>query len=191
MEIERKRLRDTAIRTREALSAAARAPLEATLQAHVATLLAQLAPTTLAFCWPYRGEPDLRPVVQRWLAAGRGRAACLPVVVAPGQPMVFRQWTPASQMVPDRHGILMPADGPLLAPELLLIPLNAFDGAGFRLGYGGGYFDRTLAALSPTPRTIGVGFELGRVTTTHPQPHDHPMHWLVTEAGIHPVGPRP
>ncbi|WP_323001520.1 5-formyltetrahydrofolate cyclo-ligase [Denitromonas sp.] len=191
MEIERKRLRDAAIRTREALSATARAPLEAALQGHVTTLLAQLAPATLAFCWPYRGEPDLRPVVQRWLAAGRGHDACLPVVVAPGQPMVFRQWTPASQMVPDRHGIPTPTDGPLLTPELLLIPLNAFDAAGYRLGYGGGYFDRTLAALSPAPRTIGVGFELGRVATTHPQPHDHPMHWLVTEAGIHPVGPRP
>lgn len=189
MEIERKRLRDTAIRAREALSAAARAPLEAALQGHVATLLTQLAPATLAFCWPYRGEPDLRPVVQRWLAAGHGRAACLPEVIAPGQPMRFRQWTPASRMVPDRHGILLPAEGPQLTPEVLLIPLNAFDADGYRLGYGGGYFDRTLAALSPPPCTVGVGFELGRVATTHPQPHDHPMRWLVTERGIHPVAP--
>ncbi len=187
MEIARKHLRDTAIRAREALGAEARAPLETALQAHVETLLAQLAPRTLAFCWPYRGEPDLRPIVQRWLAADTAHAAALPIVVAPGQPMTFRQWTPASQMVPDRHGILMPAEGVTLHPELILIPLNAFDAAGYRLGYGGGYFDRTLAALSPTPQTVGIGFELGRVATTHPQAHDHPMHWLVTEAGIHRV----
>ncbi|MCZ4306181.1 5-formyltetrahydrofolate cyclo-ligase [Zoogloeaceae bacterium G21618-S1] len=187
MEIARKHLRDTAIRAREALGAEARAPLETVLQAHVEALLAQLTPTTLAFCWPYRGEPDLRPIVQRWLAADAARSAALPIVIAPGQPMRFRQWTPASQMVPDRHGILMPADGAALHPELLLIPLNAFDAAGYRLGYGGGYFDRTLAALSPAPQTVGVGFELGRVATIHPQPHDHPMHWLVTEAGIHRV----
>ena len=70
-----------------------------------------------------------------------------------------------------------------IAPDLILVPLNAFDGAGFRLGYGGGYFDRTLAALAPAPLTAGVAFELARADTCWPQPHDQPMDWLVTEAG--------
>lgn len=187
MEIQRKRLRDAAIRAREQLGAEQRAPLEAAVQAHVAALLERLEVSSLAFCWPYRGEPDLRPVVQHWLDAAPGRQAALPVMLAPARPLTFRRWTPASPMVPDMHGIFIPADGAELQPELLLIPLNAFDAAGYRLGYGGGYFDRTLAARSPAPRTVGVGFELGRVDTTHPQPHDHPMHWIVTEAGIHPV----
>ncbi|MBT0963133.1 5-formyltetrahydrofolate cyclo-ligase [Denitromonas iodatirespirans] len=188
MEIQRKQLRDAAIRTREQLAATDRAPLETAVQTHVAALLDRLDIHRLAFCWPYRSEPDLRPVVVDWLDAAPGRQAALPVMVAPARPLKFREWTPASAMVPDMHGIFIPADGAELTPELLLIPLNAFDAAGYRLGYGGGYFDRTLAALSPAPRTVGVGFELGRVDTTHPQLHDHPMHWIVTEAGIHPVG---
>ncbi len=70
----------------------------------------------------------------------------------------------------------------------MLIPLVGFDAQGYRLGYGGGYFDRTLAALSPRPRTIGVGFELGRLATIDPQPHDIPFDIIVTEAGIFPAG---
>jgi 5-formyltetrahydrofolate cyclo-ligase len=66
----------------------------------------------------------------------------------------------------------------------LLVPLVGFDGRGYRLGYGGGFYDRTLTALSPKPLAIGVGYELGRLATIHPQPHDVPMNALVTEAGV-------
>lgn len=90
----------------------------------------------------------------------------------------------------DRHGIPIPAEGAETSPEVLLIPVNAFDDKGYRLGYGGGYFDRTLETLAPAPVKVGIGFELARVPTTHPQPHDHPMDWIVTEVGFHPPAER-
>ena len=187
METARKQLRRDAIAAREALDDSARALRDAPLRAALAALIDELAPTVLGFCWPYRGEPDLRALVTRWLAAGTARRAALPVVDAAAGTMHFRQWTRNSEMIPDRHGILMPARGATLTPTHLLIPLNAFDARGYRLGYGAGYFDRTLATLDPAPVAIGVGYELGRVATTHPQAHDRPMHWIVTEAGIHAV----
>jgi 5,10-methenyltetrahydrofolate synthetase len=76
-----------------------------------------------------------------------------------------------------------------VTPGALLIPPIGFDAQGYRLGYGGGYFDRTLASLDPQPLKIGVAFELSRIETIRPQPHDIPMDFIVTEAGIHRVGP--
>jgi len=85
----------------------------------------------------------------------------------------------------DRYGIPFPAHGEEVAPEVALVPLNAFDARGYRLGYGGGYFDRTLAAIQMV--AVGVGFELGRENDVLPQAHDRAMHWLVTEAGVFPA----
>jgi hypothetical protein len=90
----------------------------------------------------------------------------MPVVTTVDAPMHFHSWTPASAMGADRHGIPIPADGAQVVPDIVLLPLVAFDAQGFRLGYGGGYFDRTLAAMVPRPRAIGVGFELARVPTS-------------------------
>ncbi len=182
----RQTLRDEAVRRREALPAAQRAALEGRIEAHLDALCADLAPQVLAFCWPWRAEPDLRPWVTRWLSAAPGRCAALPVVLERHQPLVFRRWLPGMQMELDRHGIPHPPAGAALRPDLVLVPLNAFDAAGFRLGYGGGYFDRTLAAL-PTV-AAGVGFELGRTASVLPQAHDRPMDWLVTEAGLFRAG---
>lgn len=131
------------------------------------------------FCWPIRNEPDIRPALARWRK--QGIRAALPVVVAARSPLRFRAWTPETPMINDIHGIPTPSEGEWLTPDLLLLPLNAFDGAGYRLGYGGGYFDRTLAQLSPRPLTIGIGFEINRVDDIRPQPHDQPLDWIVTE----------
>ena len=73
--------------------------------------------------------------------------------------------------------------GAWLVPDLILLPLNGFDAAGYRLGYGGGYFDRTLAALLPRPLAIGVGFEINRLDSIRPESHDQRLDWIVTEAG--------
>ena len=187
----RKSLRETAIATREAVPPARRAAWTRRIETHLAALLETLAPACLGFCWPHRGEPDLRAWVGRWLAAHPGRTATIPAVTEKATPMVFRLWAPGTPMTRDRHGIPIPAHGSETRPEVLLVPVNAFDDKGYRLGYGGGYFDRTLEALTPAPVKVGVGFELARVATTHPQPHDHPMDWIVTEAGIHgPLSPR-
>jgi 5-formyltetrahydrofolate cyclo-ligase len=179
----RKNLRIARIAARERLTDAEREAFTARIETHLDTLLVRLAPTRLAFCWPWRSEVNLLPWVSRWLAADAARRAALPVVRNPGRPMEFLSWTPGAVMDTDHHGIPIPADGERLDPDLILIPLNVFDAAGYRLGYGGGYFDRTLAALDPLPVCVGVAFELARTETAYPQPHDQPMDWLVTESG--------
>ncbi len=182
----RKNLRIARIAAREQLPDAERQALTTRIEAHLDTLVARLAPTRLAFCWPWRSEVDLVSWVSRWLAADPARQAALPVVRNPGQPMAFLRWAPGMAMDTDHHDIPIPADGERLDPDLILVPLNVFDAAGYRLGYGGGYFDRTLAALDPLPVCVGVAFELARAETAYPQPHDQPMDWLVTEAGAAP-----
>ncbi len=183
----RQNLRKTRIAAREALPATDRARLTARIEDHLDALLDQLAPTTVAFCWPWRGEVDLVPWAHRWLAADANRQIALPVVRTPCAPMIFLHWHPEVPMETDHHGIPVPSGTEILQPELILVPLNAFDAAGYRLGYGGGYFDRTLAALQPAPLCVGIAFELARVDSTFPQPHDQPMDWIVTEAGAAPA----
>ncbi|ENO85013.1 5-formyltetrahydrofolate cyclo-ligase [Thauera linaloolentis] len=182
-DIEKRRghLRQQALEARQALSAAHREDLERQLVFHLDGVIGGLAPRTLGFCWPYRAEPDLRAWVQAWLGEDETRVAALPVVVEKRAAMHFRRWTPGAEMVPDRYGIPHPVEPLEVRPEVVLIPLNAFDAAGYRLGYGGGYFDRTLAQMDTI--AIGVGFELGRVPSALPQAHDRPMDWIVTEAG--------
>ena len=138
-------------------------------------------PQVCAFCWPIKHEPDVRAIVEYWV--GQGARAALPVVVAPDAPLHFRAWTPQSQLQPDRYGIPTPVDGEWLHPDLILLPLNGFDAAGFRLGYGGGYFDRTLAACRPRPLAVGVGFEINRCASIRPEAHDQRLDWIVSEAG--------
>lgn len=179
----RKSLREARIAAREALSAPEREQRSQRIEAHLDSLIARLEPQRLAFCWPWRGEVDLVDWISRWLAADPVRQAALPVVDAPGQAMRFLRWHPDAPMEQDHHGIPVPAAAAAVIPEVVLIPLNVFDRAGYRLGYGGGYFDRTLAALRPAPICVGVAFELARADSVHPQDHDQPMDWIVTEAG--------
>lgn len=168
------------------MPAATLAPWHAAIAGHLEALLAQLAPASIGFTWPYRGEFDALPLMRRWLAADPSRWAALPVVGEKGQPMSFRRWAPDSAMATDRYGIPYPAEGGPVVPELLLIPCNGFDARGYRLGYGAGHYDRTLAALAPTPLAVGVAIEDGRLDDLQPQPHDLPMDWIVTEAGAFP-----
>jgi 5,10-methenyltetrahydrofolate synthetase len=139
----------------------------------------------VGYCWPYKGEFDARPLIRRLVRDG-ARVA-LPSVVEKGQPLQFREWRPGVAMRPGVFDLPVPYATSVLLPDALLIPPVGFGEHGGRLGYGGGYFDRTLAALSPQPLKIGVGFELSRIPTIHPQPHDVLMDFIVTEAGIHAV----
>jgi len=180
--IPRAALRRRKLAARMALDNTTHAELSARIESHLAALLAPLPPQTLAFCAPVRGEFDARPLAS--LLLERGWQAAMPIVVEPDAPMCFRRWTPSSAMGVDRYGIPIPLDGPDLVPDVVLLPLLAFDAQGFRLGYGGGYFDRTLAVLVPRPLAIGIGFELGRVADIRPQTHDIPLAAIVTEAGI-------
>jgi 5-formyltetrahydrofolate cyclo-ligase len=146
--------------------------------------LSRLTPRVLGAYWPHRDEYDPMPLAA-W-HAGRNGDVALPAVIARGQPLEYRPWTPDTAMAPGRFsfGIPEPVNGPAVLPDLLLVPLLGFDAAGYRLGYGGGYFDRTLAAWSSRLKTIGVGFELCRMPTIQPQPHDIPLDMIVTEAGV-------
>lgn len=133
----------------------------------------------LGFYWPIRGELDLRGVAQRHVEAG-GTAA-LPVVVAKNAPVEFWQWTRGAPMRRGFWNIPVPAERRIVTPDALLIPLVGYDVAGYRLGYGGGYYDRTLAAAAPQPLRIGVGYDDSELATIHPQPHDVPMSFIVTD----------
>ncbi|MBK8760262.1 MAG: 5-formyltetrahydrofolate cyclo-ligase [Sulfuritalea sp.] len=175
-------LRREKLAARLAVGPAEHAALSARVATHLAGLWSAMAAQTLAFCAPVRGEFDARPLVGELLA--RGWRAAMPVVVETGAPMIFRAWTPDCAMDTDRHDIPIPRNGPEIDPDIVLLPLVAFDAAGYRLGYGGGYFDRTLAARAPRPRAIGVGFELARVADIRPQPHDIRLDAVVTEAGV-------
>jgi 5-formyltetrahydrofolate cyclo-ligase len=152
------------------------------IDAHLDALLADVAGKTIAYCWPYQAEYDARSLILRFLE--RGAEAALPVVVAPRQPMLFRQWTPETKMLAGVYDIPIPVDSPEVAPDIALIALAGFDDAGYRLGYGAGFFDRTLAVVERRPMTVGVGFELARVPTIYPQWHDIPLDYVVTELGI-------
>ena len=175
-------LRRERLDARLALDEKTHAIHSARIESGLEALLAPLPPQTLAFCAPMRKEFDASR-----LAAGlitRGWRVAMPVVVAAAAPMTFRSWTPDAVMGLDRHGIPVPAAGEDLTPTIVLLPLVAFDPQGFRLGYGGGYFDRTLATMVPRPLAIGVGFELGRVADIRPRAHDIPLDVTVTEAGV-------
>jgi 5,10-methenyltetrahydrofolate synthetase len=175
----RRALRREMVARRATLGNVLHAELSAAIVAHLKRHLPP--PQRVAFCWPIKHEPDVRAVVNYWVASG-ARAA-LPVVVDPAAPLAFRPWSVDTPLVTDRYGIPMPASGEFVRPDLILLPLNGFDAAGYRLGYGGGYFDRTLATLSPRPLAVGVGFEINRVDSIRPESHDQRLDWIVTEAG--------
>ncbi|TCP38611.1 5-formyltetrahydrofolate cyclo-ligase [Rhodovulum marinum] len=133
--------------------------------------------------WPIKGEPDLRAALADLHDAGVMIA--LPIVEEKAAPLVFRRWAPTTRMVLGDWNIpVPPAKAARVTPAIMLAPLMGWDGAGYRLGYGGGYFDRTLAALSPRPATIGIGFQSAQLATIYPQPHDIALDFILTEAGV-------
>ena len=151
----------------------------------IAARLRDIVVTTsgvLGIYWPFRAEFDPRPIVDELAAAGR--AVALPVVVEKNGPLEYRAWVPGEALTSGVWSIPIPEKREIVVPAMVLAPVVAFDLACYRLGYGGGYFDRTLSALSPRPLAIGVGFACQEIATIHPQPFDVPMDLIVTEAGI-------
>jgi 5-formyltetrahydrofolate cyclo-ligase len=175
----RKALRPELIARRLALPAADRAVASERITARLRTLLADAPGRLIGFYWPFKGEYDPRPLVRDLDAAGV--ALGLPVVVARGRPLVFRPWRPGVPMARGVWDIPVPAGGDPVEPDTLLVPLLGFDAEGYRLGYGGGFYDRTIAAMPNRPRCIGIGFGCGRLSTIHPQPYDIRMDRIVTE----------
>ena len=152
------------------------------LEAVIAARFGGLGGLTISAWWPIKAELNLR----HWLTdlVARGVTVALPVVMIPGTPLVFRPWTPECKMVQGFWKIPVPAEGPEVVPDVALAPVVGWDAAGFRLGYGGGYFDRTLAALDQPAFAIGVGLNAAQVPTIFPQSHDIAMDAIVTETGL-------
>lgn len=129
--------------------------------------------------WPFRGEPDLRNWAIKVIERG-GRIA-LPVVLRKSEPLEFRVWQPGDPLERGVWNILVPSRGPAVLPDVVIAPVVGFDTANYRLGHGGGYFDRTLAAMPRMPLRIGIGFATAKIATIYPQPHDIPMDTIVTD----------
>ena len=132
--------------------------------------------------WPFRGEPDLRPLLAE--VAARGGYTALPVVIEKGRPLEFHLWQAGDALSRGVWNIPIPAEPRPCMPDIVLAPVVGYDPACYRLGYGGGFFDRTLAAMATRPHVIGVGYSAARLTTIYPQVHDVPMDRIVTETGI-------
>jgi 5-formyltetrahydrofolate cyclo-ligase len=136
----------------------------------------------IGFYWTIRDEIDVRPGVEAFLRAGA--EASLPVIVERGRPLEFWKWDPGTTMDRGVWDIPVPAERHPVQPTVLLVPVLGFDEDCFRLGYGGGYYDRTLAIMSPRPSTIGIGYEDGRLDTVFPQEHDIALDAIVTETRV-------
>lgn len=175
------------IAARAAVPPAARQERDHLITAHLRAAVPDLADRHVGFYWPFKGEYDPRPLARALHQAGARLA--LPVVVRRAAPMEFRPWRPGIRMVAGIWNIPVPAEGDPVLPDTLLVPLVGFDLRGYRLGHGGGYYDRTLATMPRRPRAIGIGFEDLRLATIHPQPHDIPMDIIVTENGAREATP--
>jgi 5-formyltetrahydrofolate cyclo-ligase len=184
----RKAERARLIGAREALDAATLERLRLSIDGHLERSFPGLAAAKLAFCWPIRGEYDARPLLHT--LRHRGALTALPVVVAPKQPLVFREWHPGVALASGPLGIPFPPASELVMPTALLLPMVGWDEAGYRLGYGAGFFDLTLASLPKRPVVIGVGYELGKISSIHPQSWDVPLDWVVTERGVYRRDPQ-
>jgi 5,10-methenyltetrahydrofolate synthetase len=177
----RKAERERLIAMRRGLCPERRAQIVAEITRHLDGLVGDVAGKVISGWWPMRGELDLRP----WLSglAARGATAALPCVERRHAPLRFRAWQKGVAMSRDACGIPCPAEGAALTPDIVLAPVVGFDAACYRLGHGGGYYDRTLAQL-PAARPIGIGPAAARVATIFPQWHDIPMAAVVTEDGV-------
>jgi 5-formyltetrahydrofolate cyclo-ligase len=177
----RKATREQLIAARLEIPAAERQRCADEIAVELDRLVGSTPGRVVAVYWPFRGELDLR----RWMARKtmRGVHIALPVVKAKGQPLVFRELRSDSRLERGIWNIPIPSDGRDFSPDVVIAPLVGYDLAGYRLGYGGGFYDRTLAALLPRPPVIGVAHPVAALKTIWPQPHDIPMDVIVTGAG--------
>ena len=147
----------------------------------LADLLAEYGAKPLAGYMAMRTEIDPTDA----MAAHQGPVG-VPVIMGAGQPLKFREWTPGCDLIEGEFGAKIPAEGAWIEPEILIVPMVAWDRRGFRLGYGGGFYDRTLEGLRAKRPTIAIGFafaaqELAEVPV---EPVDQPLDALVTETGV-------
>ncbi len=145
-------------------------------------------PRVVSAYWPMGTEIDVRPLMRA--LAELGHSIALPVVTAPATPLTFRRWQDGDMLIDGGFGTSIPSDAaPSLTPDILIVPMLAFDAAGYRLGYGGGFYDRTLQKLRDAPAgrapfAIGAAFAGQRLDRTPRGPHDQRLNAIATELGI-------
>ncbi|GAB3186516.1 5-formyltetrahydrofolate cyclo-ligase [Hydrogenophaga aquatica] len=148
---------------------------------------------TIGAYWPIKGEFDPLPALFRWQEAGmeadamgatRRRRIGLPVINKIDKTLTFHTWYPGCPMEEDAYGIPKPKDTEIIQPTLLFVPCVGYGPGGYRLGYGGGFYDRTLAALQPKPFTVGLGYTNGFLPDLEPEPHDVPLDAILNDNGV-------
>ena len=177
----RKAERERLIALRMALPPAVRRAAGERIAAALQEIIAE-KPGVLGIYWPFRAEFDPRPLVEALVAGGRRVA--LPVVIDKKGPLEYRAWALGEKLVAGVWDIPIPEKSEIVLPSMVLAPFVGFDRACYRLGYGGGYFDRTLGPLAPRPLAIGVGFAEQEIETIYPQSFDIPMDLVVTETEV-------
>ncbi len=137
----------------------------------------------VALYWPMGDELDCRELISALRA--RGHPICLPAIVAPEKPLVFRLWDGGEELQSGPFGTREPKkNSPETTPDVVALPLLGFDGDGNRLGYGKGYYDRTIAAMDHKPLLVGLAFATQELEHISASPHDVPLHMAVTEEGL-------
>jgi 5-formyltetrahydrofolate cyclo-ligase len=146
--------------------------------------------TVIGAYWPIKAEFDPLPALHRWKEDGelleetQLRRIGLPVVDKLHKTLSFHAWYPGCPMEEDAYGIPKPKDTEVIVPTLLFVPCVGYGPGGYRLGYGGGFYDRTLAKLEPRPFTVGLGFTCGFVDDLQPEPHDVPLDAILNDNGV-------
>jgi 5-formyltetrahydrofolate cyclo-ligase len=187
IEAEKARLRTAAFSARGRLDAAERAEFSKTICRYFSEGVALRPQDVVACYWPIRDEVDCQPLLTRLVDAGQ--PVCLPVVTAPDAPLEMRLWGVGQALYPAGFGTLAPDDlSAVAAPDVIVLPLVGFDATGTRLGYGGGHYDRTLAALEKRPRLIGLAFSVQELAYVPRAAHDVPLDAVVTELGLRAFG---
>jgi 5,10-methenyltetrahydrofolate synthetase len=174
----RKQQRAALLERRQTLSPDDRQRAADVVAGKLGTIIAANRITSVGLYWPIKQEINLLP----WAHGLERLALCLPVVVTPKAPLEYWRWTQGEALSRGIWNIPVPARRDVVLPDLMLAPVVGFDRAKYRLGYGGGYFDRTLASLQRRPMVVGIGYAFSALETIFPQPHDIPMDAVVTDA---------
>lgn len=180
-------LRAMALKRRAAINGSERAEAARVASGHFFSGVALGPGETVAVYWPIRDELDSRHLLTRLMDSGQ--PVCLPVVLGEDLPLELRLWEMGAPLYPAGFGTLAPDEAArIVEPDVVIMPLLGFDSHGTRLGYGGGYYDRTLGRLSKLPRLIGLAYASQELDRIPREPHDVPLDAVVTEAGYRQFG---
>ena len=184
----KKSLRERLIRER--LDLPNRLELSEQLQRVMRFWLVDRQDTVIGAYWPIKGEFDPLPALHRWKEDGelleepQLRRIALPVINKEHKTLTFHAWYPGCEMEEDAYGIPKPKDTEVVVPTLLFAPCVGYGPGGYRLGYGGGFYDRMMSALSPKPVTVGLGFGGGFIEDFEPEAHDVPLDAILNNHGV-------